>query len=208
MVNEDMEEPNRRAKEGTMHSRVLLTILCCWSMALAGASSHKDASASPETSRPLLASASFPRLPLLGCPVSLPSETPRELPWTGEPTYFGHDDLWTELWPDGRIVFEPGGPGFVLPDGSMGMKWPWIPFNKGKLKISGQRLDAPAAPLQSDIKDFSSTGNGEWFYPSYLIFPTPGCWQVSGQVGETVLTFVTLVVKIGDGPTWRPETVP
>ncbi|PYV41517.1 MAG: hypothetical protein DMG06_16860 [Acidobacteria bacterium] len=33
-----------------------------------------------------------------------------------------------------------------------------------------------------------------------LIFPTPGCWEVTGRVGQGSLTFVTQVGKIGEGP--------
>jgi hypothetical protein len=43
------------------------------------------------------------------------------------------------------------------------------------------------------------------FQPSYLIFSTPGCWEVTGRVGEASLTFVTRVVKTGDGPVWRRD---
>jgi len=39
-----------------------------------------------------------------------------------------------------------------------------------------------------------------------LIFPTPGCWEVTAQIGDRAdsrITFVTRVEKIGDGPQWR-----
>ena len=39
-----------------------------------------------------------------------------------------------------------------------------------------------------------------------LIFPTAGCWQVDAQVSEredSRITFITSVVKIGEGPSWR-----
>ena len=26
-----------------------------------------------------------------------------------------------------------------------------------------------------------------------LTFPTPGCWEITGRVGDTALTYVTLV---------------
>jgi hypothetical protein len=42
--------------------------------------------------------------------------------------------------------------------------------------------------------------------PSFLIFPKPGCWEVSVQVGEHAdsrITFVTKVVQIGEGPPLR-----
>jgi hypothetical protein len=155
------------------------------------------------------ASASFPLRPKSPCPVTLPmDEVPPGSNKPSEPMYYGNEALWTVLWRQGRIVFEPGGPGFVLPDGSLGMKWGWVPLVPGDLTIEGRRLDGPAAPLQSDIGGMARTESGQGFYPTYLIFPTPGCWQVTGRVGDATLTFVTLVVKVGDGPNWRPETVP
>jgi hypothetical protein len=55
------------------------------------------------------------------------------------------------LWPDGTIVFRPNGPGYVYQDGSVGMKIAWYRGKgvRGKLKIQGRRLDAPAPPLRS-----------------------------------------------------------
>lgn len=112
--------------------------------------------------------------------------------------------LKTSLWPDGKVVFEPRGPGFVFDDGSLSMKWPWTRKTQGFLAIEGQRLDDAAAPLRARIlKGYGNSG----FQSTVLIFPTPGCWQVTGSVGEGSITFVTLVEKVGDGPCWR-ETPP
>ncbi|PYR95893.1 MAG: hypothetical protein DMG16_29325, partial [Acidobacteria bacterium] len=38
-----------------------------------------------------------------------------------------------------------------------------------------------------------------------LIFPTPGCWQVTGHVGSVSVTFVTKVIKIDEDPHWRRD---
>jgi hypothetical protein len=77
------------------------------------------------------------------------------------------------------------------------MKFGWTRGVRGRLRIEGRRLDAPASPLRSVIPD----GYGEiGFQPTYLVFSTPGCWEVTGRVGDASLTFVTKVVKIGDGP--------
>jgi hypothetical protein len=91
------------------------------------------------------------------------------------------------------VIFEPGGPGFVLPDGALSMKWPWYRNNvTGQLTIEGRRLDAPAPPLRSEMPCcYGDTG----FQPSALIFPTEGCWEVTGKVERAKLTFVVLVVK-------------
>lgn len=43
--------------------------------------------------------------------------------------------------------------------------------------------------------------------PSYLVFPTPGCWEITGRVADSSLTFVTFVEKIGPGPSWNFEGI-
>ena len=103
----------------------------------------------------------------------------------------------TTLWPDGTIVFKPGGAGCLEDDGAMWMKWPWWHEGKNKrLTIQGHRLDGEAPPLRARIPDGYS---GE-FQSSALIFPTPGCWQVTGTVEDQTLTFVVHAVKVGEGP--------
>jgi hypothetical protein len=63
---------------------------------------------------------------------------------------------------------------------------------RGDLAITGRRLDKPAPPLRAYVP----AGYGESrFQPSGLYFPTEGCWEVTGRVGQARLTFVTLVVK-------------
>lgn len=131
------------------------------------------------------------------CDVTRPNGkgTFREQP---SPGLYGNGALSMAPWTDGTVVFKPGGPGFVMQDGSLGMKWGWRRGVRGQLKIEGRRVDAPAPPLQSEI---ACCGYGDiGFQSTYLIFPTPGCWEVTGRVGEASLTFVTLVVQIGAGP--------
>ena len=114
------------------------------------------------------------------------------------PELYGNGALSVSPWPDGTVVFKPGGPGFVTPDGALGMKFGWGRGVRGSLRIEGRRLDAVAPPLRSEI---ACCGFGDiGFQPSYIIFPSPGCWEVTGRVADASLTFVTLVVKIGDGP--------
>jgi hypothetical protein len=116
------------------------------------------------------------------------------------PDRYGNPLLSTGLWPDGTIVFRPGGPGFVTADGALSMKWGWLRAVRGQLRIEGRRLDDSAPPLRADIP----AGYGDFgFQSSALIFPTPGCWEVTGRVGTASLTFVTLVQRIGGGPSSR-----
>jgi hypothetical protein len=100
----------------------------------------------------------------------------------------------------GRIVFQRGGPGFVTSDGSLGWKFLWERFVTGALRIEGRRLDEPASPLRAEIPaEYGDSG----IQPTYLIFPVPGCWEVTGRVRDKAVSMVLLVEKVGDGPQWR-----
>jgi hypothetical protein len=106
---------------------------------------------------------------------------------------------------DGRIVFRPGGPGFVDRDGALGIKFPWERLVAGSLTVGGHRLDGDAAPARAYMnRGYGNTG----FLPTYLVFPTPGCWEITGRIGEQPLTFVVYVEKIGNGPDWQYEGLP
>lgn len=107
----------------------------------------------------------------------------------------GNGQIWTDLWPNGVIVFRKGGAGFVLPDGSLQMKFLWFLAVDGPLTITGRRLDAPAPPLRTAM---SAQAPAAGFQPSALIFPTTGCWEVTAKAGGSTLTFVTAVVKEKD----------
>jgi hypothetical protein len=109
----------------------------------------------------------------------------------------GNHALVTWLPPDGIVVFKPGGPGFVLEDGALSMKFGWWRLRRGQLAILGQRLDGPAPAMRASIPN----GYGDiGFQATALIFPTPGCWAVTARLGDTNLNFVVLVEKIGPGP--------
>lgn len=111
------------------------------------------------------------------------------------------------LWPDGTVVFKPGGAGFITRDGALGMKFGWTRGVRGTLNVSGRRLDGAAPPLLFEWKWNEAYGDFG-FQASYLIFPTPGCWEVTAQVGkreDSRITFITKVVKIGEGPAWRRD---
>jgi hypothetical protein len=97
------------------------------------------------------------------------------------------------LWPDGNVVFKPGGPGSIYPDGSLGMKFGWSLGASGQLRVEGRRLDGTAPPLRAHYAGITTDGS---FQPTELIFSTPGCWEVTGHLGEASLTFVTMVTRI------------
>lgn len=131
------------------------------------------------------------------CPLTLPNgDKPGK---SGLATGFNHGNgsLWVALWPKGvlRAGLLPDGSSWaeIRPDGSIDAKLGWWRGVEGKLVITGRRLDAAAAPLKADVPDgYGSRG----FQATGVIFPTDGCWEITGKVGSADLTFVTLVVKI------------
>jgi hypothetical protein len=107
--------------------------------------------------------------------------------------------LWTELWPEGKTWITPDSVAHL--DGFM--QWPWWRGQQspgGPLSIEGRRLGAEAPPLQAKIRaGYGSAG----FQSSLLRFPTEGCWEITGRVGEASLTFVTLVAEV-ERWSWLP----
>lgn len=76
------------------------------------------------------------------------------------------------------------------------MKFGWWREVPGRLRITGQRLDASAPRLLADVPSgYGATG----FQSSGVTFPTEGCWEVTGEVGQATLSFVTFVIKKGTG---------
>jgi hypothetical protein len=58
--------------------------------------------------------------------------------------------------------------------------------------LTSRRLDAPAPPLRADVPaGYGTTG----FQASGVSFRTEGCWEITGKVRQTTLTFVTFVIK-------------
>lgn len=130
------------------------------------------------------------------CPVTIGRKSPIDpAKFFGSTSAHWNGNLYVGgLWPDGTILFRQGGAGNTYPDGSLGMKIAWYRAKglRGKLTITGNRLDGVAPPLRADIPTgYSDTG----FQPSEVIFPSEGCWQVIGTVAESSVTFVTRAVK-------------
>lgn len=101
------------------------------------------------------------------------------------------------LWPRGHLVAGQliGGGSYatINEDGSIYAKQGWWRWADGRLRVSGGRVDASAPPLRVRVPDgYESDG----FQPVGLTFPTTGCWQIVGRVGEASLTYVVRVTKV------------
>lgn len=124
----------------------------------------------------------------VGPPGVLPSQ------FFGWGSNYGNGSLWVGgLGPHGVLVAPRS---MVGRGGSIGWKFGWWRKIPGYITITGQRLDAPAPPLQSTLTRAIDSGYGSiGFQASGVTFPTEGCWQVTGQTARTSLTFVTFVIK-------------
>jgi hypothetical protein len=150
------------------------------------------------TSVPATAAASPPRPVTLADAKRGPVTLPRSVgpPGVSPDDFFGwgsshgNGKLWVGgLWPCGVIN---AGSEFVAQDGSVGMKFGWWRATAGTLHITGRRVDAPAPPARAHVPDgYGDTG----FQASGVDFPTEGCWEVTGTLPTTRLTFVTFVIK-------------
>jgi hypothetical protein len=134
------------------------------------------------------------------------STPPGERPGQG---YDGNGALWTALPLNGKVVgvrpellshpgqLPEGVFGTIRADGAIAVKFPWW-GRRGEsdpLTITGRRLDQSASPLRVD----APPGSGKpGFWASRIIFPTVGCWSVTGRAQAGTLTFTVRVVKANE----------
>jgi hypothetical protein len=132
-----------------------------------------------------------PPTPPSDCPVTIGANGPAELQQGlfGWSSAYGNAALWVGgLWPNGVIVPDPR---WVDANGATGIKFGWWRYASGKLTITGRRLDLAAPPATGDVPDgYGDSG----FQATGVIFPTTGCWEITGTVDGVDLTFVTFVV--------------
>ena len=182
---------NRIAASTTLAAALAVTLLGC---------TGTPASTSPASTSPSpasLATTAAPRPVTLAdarnCPVTIGHPVPSSKPWReglfGWQSAYGNGSLWVgALWPHGVVIITPDN---VDPDGRLEMKFGWYRLTSGFLTITGRRLDTPAPPASGRASGYGLTG----FNASGVIFPTEGCWQVTGRVARVTLTFVTFVIK-------------
>jgi hypothetical protein len=142
---------------------------------------------------------------ITSCPVSLPNldQSPAEYYISTESGYGNPEGtLFIGLWPGGKVLFFPDGPGQITSQG-LAMKFWFYRTVPGDVVFSGTRLDAPAPPFPETVLGGPGDGYGETgFHPAGLVFPIEGCWRVTASVAGHKMTFVALVVKIPFGSFW------
>jgi hypothetical protein len=106
-------------------------------------------------------------------------------------SWFGQGDLWVGL-PDYPAV-EQGD--------SLALKFPWVTLADGATTsalgpptVTGTRSDAPGDATGQLGGAARAFGTGDLsFWPATVAFPAPGCWTVTGVLGDAVLQFVVQV---------------
>jgi hypothetical protein len=116
--------------------------------------------------------------------------------YAGEYTYF-MDGIWAGLYPDGIMLIDKESEiasGKYAGWRSQKMVWTRDDGVEGPLIVTGQRLDAVAPEAVNLFFDqqYGPTG----FTPVGITFPSAGCWQVVGIVGDHVITFTMEVVFV------------
>ncbi|HXF09334.1 MAG TPA: hypothetical protein VN625_01025 [Desulfuromonadaceae bacterium] len=99
----------------------------------------------------------------------------------------GNGVLWVNLPANGVVV-----PDDLNDAGAMRVKFAWWRGVPGNFTVTGHRIDGKAPSLGSKINVYQPYG----LTPSYLYFPTPGYWEITGQIaGRPPLTFVVYCQK-------------
>jgi hypothetical protein len=181
--------------------RLVIGLICC--LVLGVAALTAGATAYPGDATP----AATP----FTCPISEPGgKQPPEVANLNKMDGLGNDVLWVSLvmWSEHPGTVEVPNDDHLQPDGRViEMKWAWYRYVSGRLTITGQRLDAPAPPLEAVIPDgYGATG----FQVSGITFPTDGCWQITGQGGDAKPITIVVDVVYPDGftPVGTPSASP
>jgi hypothetical protein len=187
---------NRIAATTTLAAALAVTLLGC--TGTPASTSPASTSTSPASTSPASPATTAAPRPVTvadarNCPVTIGHPVPSSKPWReglfGWQRAYGNGSLWVgALWPHGVVIITPDN---VDPNGRLEMKFGWYRLTSGLLTITGRRLDAPAPPASGVASGYGLIG----FNASGVVFPTEGCWQVTGRVARVTLTFVTFVIK-------------
>ena len=76
--------------------------------------------------------------------------------------------------------------------GEPALKVLWYSQVAGELSIAGRQLDAEGVVLSADVP--AGYEHVE-YQPSSILVPEPGCWEITGSVGEQTLRVVADVIS-------------
>jgi hypothetical protein len=118
-------------------------------------------------------------------------------------TTISNDGIWAMIPDDGRLHISEE---FIETSGEYkgwrGTKMMWTRGDGvvGSVIITGERLDAEA-PAAVDLVYLDGRQYGTMgFTPTWLTFPSAGCWEITGAVGNHTLVFILEVVFVNSEP--------
>ncbi len=180
--------------------RSLFALFLPWVVLLTACSAPLAAREAEEAQATPAAPTPLPQDPPAACPITQPPDpafTPPQ-PYPAVAPYgefwYGTNELWTMLFPDGRW--------YALPhdEHGYGQKVFWwregydmTTENQPQITVTGRRLDADAPAFEltggtngyhADMGQFMLTG---------VSIPTAGCWEITGHYREATLSFVVWV---------------
>ena len=141
-----------------------------------------------------------PHDPPASCPITIPQNPPFTPPAPydsmgfEEEFWYGSSSLWTAVRESGVWEALPHNPEgytqkvFWWRDGYV-----WTNEPEPALTVTGERLDAPAPPLNvSKATNASASDIGSAMLVG-VDMPTLGCWKITGKYGDAQLSFVVWV---------------
>ena len=121
-------------------------------------------------------------------PSAIPTAEAPPVPYVQD--WFGNNALWV------RLPKDTGLPAQYDPTlKTLATKFPWWRTLNGKLTVTAQRLDGPTGQFQAQIgspEEYGDIG----FDPSYILWPSTGCWRLTGTVAGRSLTVTVRVVRV------------
>jgi hypothetical protein len=141
-----------------------------------------------------------PHDPPLSCPVTTPQNPPFVPPSPYDALglegnfWYGSNSLWTAVRQDVIWYGLPHNPsGYTQKVFWWREGYVWTEEPEPDLIVTGERLDAPAPPLNVSK---ATNANADDIGSAMLVgvdFPTLGCWKITGQYKNTELSFVVWV---------------
>lgn len=130
------------------------------------------------------------------CPITAPSDVQpaaNETPFAADQSIWYENGIWVTLPPDGVLELSPHDEvavGKLRGWRSTTLTWMRADGVEGYVIVSGKRLDAPSnrspqSPLSPE-RQYVQLGAVR----TGIAFPSAGCWQVTGTVGENAITWV------------------
>lgn len=122
-------------------------------------------------------------------PPPLIVEDPTVLPVPWVDRWYGNDAMWVRLPREGVLPASPD-----QGRQTISTKFPWWRVLSGQLSAMAQSLDRDAGHFEADVRspaEYGPTG----FVPSTLTFDHPGCWEITGSIQGSSLSFIVQVVE-------------